>query len=71
MIDFAFLNYLVREVAYPVLQLMKFAARFIGGPVRDLALSAAYLENVGSALQDIRQAADWHPACGKDSIFIH
>jgi hypothetical protein len=71
MIDFAFLNYLVREVAYPVLQLMKFAARFIGGPVRDLALSAAYLENVGSVIHDIKQTTDQHLACGKDSILIH
>jgi hypothetical protein len=46
MIDFAFLNYLLREIAGPFLALLKASKYLLPKTLKDVAVSADYLDDV-------------------------
>lgn len=50
MIDFAFLNYLLREVAGPVHTLLKVSAHFLPKALKDVAVAGDYLDDVSITL---------------------
>jgi hypothetical protein len=64
MIDFCFANFLMKDIAKPVLTLLKISKSFIPKALRDLAISGDYVADVSNKLSSNPDSIpNINPAC--------